>query len=210
MKKLITLFSCLFGLGTVNAQNLPVFTAQAEDDANYFETIDNLPGEVLPGCSWYCGGTVHGFDASSQLPDYRSISYGPSEAHDFDVSTAWVEGKDDYGIGERLTYVFDMRDAPEHELGITHLLIANGYKKNKALWEKNSRVKRLRVYFNEKPHCEVELLDVFTFQRVRIGKLMLPQKDILNLSFEILEVYPGDKYKDTAISELLIDGVGVH
>jgi hypothetical protein len=39
---------------------------------------------------------------------------------------------------------------------------------------------------------------------------MLPQKDILNLSFEIVEVYPGDEYKDTAISELLIGGVGVH
>ncbi len=45
MKTLLTIWACLLGLFSLNAQNLPVFTAQAEDDANYFETIDNLPGD---------------------------------------------------------------------------------------------------------------------------------------------------------------------
>lgn len=201
------IFLCQFALP---AQDIPVFTAQAEPDANYFQTIDGKPSQVLPGCSWYCKGRVHAFDATSQLPASDANSYGPRQAHDFDVQTAWIEGEEDYGIGERLTYTFDMRDQNDHDLGITHLLIANGYKKTKALWRKNSRVKRLRVYINKKVHCDVILQDVFTFQRVQIGDIMLPQKNILTMSFEIREIYPGDHNADTAISELLIDGVGVH
>mgnify|MGYP006284875947 CR=1 FL=1 len=210
MKYVLTLSLTVLGLMIVSAQDIPVFTAQAEPDANFFETINGKPSQVLPGCSWYCGGQVHAFNATSQLPAYESVNYGPQQAHDFDVQTAWVEGKEGHGIGERLTYTFDMREHDEHNLGITHLLIANGYKKSEALWRKNNRVKRLRVYINQKVHCDVILQDVFTFQRVRIGDVSLPQKNVLTMSFEIREVYPGDRYQDTAISELLIDGFGVH
>jgi hypothetical protein len=30
------------------------------------------------------------------------------------------------------------------------------------------------------------------------------------LKFEILDVYPGDKYSDTVITELFFDGIDVH
>jgi hypothetical protein len=39
---------------------------------------------------------------------------------------------------------------------------------------------------------------------------MLPKKGIMRFKFEIADVYPGKKYKDTAITELVFDGVGVH
>jgi len=210
MKTFLYLTGLLFLFQNTQAQSVPVFRALAEEEANYLRTLNNPPGEVIPEEGWYNGVTVHGFSATSQLPDFRYTSYGPSEAHDFDVSTAWIEGAEGQGIGERLTYVFDMRDVPKPERGITHLLIANGYQKTQPLWQEHSRVKRLRVYINEILHCEVELLDVITFQRVRIGKLLLPEKDILNLSFEIMEVYPGDEHQYSAISELIIDGVGIH
>jgi len=32
----------------------------------------------------------------------------------------------------------------------------------------------------------------------------------LKIKFEILEVYEGDKYKDTAITEIYFDGIDVH
>jgi hypothetical protein len=36
------------------------------------------------------------------------------------------------------------------------------------------------------------------------------EADIWSLKFEIMEVYPGDKYKDTVISDIYFDGIDVH
>ena len=57
--------------------------------------------EVGPGmeCSWYCGGGPQGFSASSQLVGDSVQQYIPHNAHDFDISTAWVEGVEGPGIG---------------------------------------------------------------------------------------------------------------
>jgi len=187
--------------------SLPTFKAEPAQDIDFMETPDN----VLPGCSWYCGGFVSAFRASSELPDYKSITYMAQNAHDFNVNTAWVEGKSGHGIGEYLEYSFDMASVEkDHRLGITTLIIANGYKKSRSAWSANSRVKKLKVYLDQKPYGIVELLDRFEFQTVNIGELPLPQTGTMTLRFEILEVFPGTKYEDTAISELLFDGVGVH
>lgn len=71
-------------------------------------------------------------------------------------------------------------------------------------------MKKLKLYVDNKPFAHLELLDSYEFQTVAIGKLMLPQQHVMTLRFEIVEVYPGTKYQDTAITELLFDGVGVH
>ena len=119
-------------------------------------------------------------------------------------------GKENYGEGEYLEYVFDTSERDEHKLGITQIIVANGYKKNKELWQDNSRVKRLKVYLNEKPFCIINLVDCYEFQKVDIDTIMLPQRGIMRLKFEIIDIYPGNKSKNTAITELLFDGIGVH
>ena len=191
-------------------QTIPTFKAVQASDSDFMGEIDDGPTEVLPGCSWYCGGCVSGFGASSSLPVFKDIVYSAAKAHDFDVTTAWVEGNADYGIGEFIEYFFDMTASGKHELGVTQIILANGYKKTKKTWEENSRVKKMKMYVDDKPFAVIELLDAFEFQTVDIGKVMLPQQKVMKMKFEIIEVYPGTKYKDTAISELLFDGVGVH
>lgn len=193
----------------VQLQNIHEYTAVQQNDSDYVGYIDDEL-EVLPGCSWYCGGSVEGFNASSILKSNRMLNYTPKNAHDFNLNTAWIEGKDDYGKGEYLEYIFDTRERGEHKLGITQIIIANGYKKNKELWKDNSRVKKLKMYLDEKHYCFINLVDCYEFQIVKIDTVMLPKKGIMKLKFEILDVYPGNKYKDTAITELLFDGVGVH
>lgn len=173
--------------------------------------IDDGPTEVMPGCSWYCGGFVSGYSSSSTLASNKDIVYSPDKAHDFDITTAWVEGKPDYGVGEFIEYSFDMTTVKEkHQLGITKIILANGYKKTKKTWEENSRVRKIKMYVDNKPFGQLELLDSFEFQTIDIGKIMLPHQKVMTFKFEIVEVYPGTKYKDTAISELLFEGVGVH
>lgn len=190
---------------------VPVFKAIQAKDSDFMGEIDNGNTEVLPGCSWYCGGNVSGFKASSSLATVNGISYTAGKAHDFDITTAWVEGKEDHGIGEFLEYSIDLTPAnASKNLGITKIILANGYKKTKLTWEENARVKKLRMFVNEKPFGILELLDSFGFQVIHINKLMLPLHKVTTIRFEILDVYPGTKFQDTAISELLFDGVGVH
>jgi hypothetical protein len=192
-------------------QSIPVFKAIQAKDSEFMGEIDDGPTEVMPGCSWYCGGSVSSYNSSSTLATNKDIVYSAEKAHDFDITTAWVEGKADYGVGEFIEYLFDMTTVKgKHQLGITKIILANGYKKTRKTWEENSRVKKIRMYVDNKPFGQLELIDSFEFQTIDLGKIMLPHQKVMKIKFEIIEVYPGTKYKDTAITELLFDGVGVH
>lgn len=81
-------------------------------------------------------------------------------------------------------------------------------------------MKRLKLIYNGKPFCHLCLQDVrgiqtFKFEcpfgniRGRKGKVADNAKD-WTLRFEIEDVYEGDKYDDTAISEIYFDGWDVH
>jgi len=185
-------------------------------DSEYFEYEDydknqNPIGklEFLKGCSWYCGGSVTNIIASSELKEQNGITYSPKNIHDFDKNTAWIEGKTDYGIGEFIEYQFDFKNY-NGGLGINKILLANGYKKDKTNWKNNSRVKQLKMYINDKPYSIINLLDSFEIQTIEIDKIMFPSNKMTKLRFEILDIYKGDKFKDTAISLLMFEGVGVH
>ena len=68
------------------------------------------------------------------------------------------------------------------------------------------------MYYNDVPYAILQLNDTRNLQCFDVGVLgphdeQAPQ---WSLKFEILEVYPGTKYEDTAISELYFDGIDVH
>lgn len=218
MKLKLLLFFLSIG-SILSAQELKVIQGIQQNDATYFEyedyeAPDKPIGDLvfLKGCSWYCGGSVKLITASSELKENNGISYSPKNAHDFDKNTAWIEGKSDYGIGEFITYTFDFSELITYNggLGINRILLANGYKKDHQTWKNNSRVKQLKVYVNDKPYAILNLLDVFEIQTIEIGEIIFPSNKETKIKFEITQVYEGDKYKDTAISLLMFDGVGVH
>lgn len=157
------------------------------------------------GCSWYCGGWVESVTASSSL----SNKYPADNAHDFSITTAWVEGVDGNGVGEWLTYSFSSA-CP----WITHIAILNGYTKTASAWKNNGRVKTMRLYYANKPYAILHLKDTRNLQMFNVGKLGNFQNsdapELWTLKFEILDVYLGEKYQDTAITELYFDGVDVH
>lgn len=158
-------------------------------------------------CSWYCGGEVLNIVASSKLHNIKGFTYNPSNAHDFDHETAWAEGVDGQGIGEYLEYEF-AGGCPR----ITTVKILNGYAKNAKVWKNNSRVKKLRMYYNNQPVADLLLNDTRDLQLFEVGTLGPHNPDAPNwtLRFEILEVYPGAVHDDTVISELYFDGIDVH
>ena len=168
----------------------------------YGEVVENAWDIIDGGCSWYCGGGNYKIKASSSLGD----SYKAEFANDLSYKTAWVEGKKDEGIGEYLEYYFK-NDSPR----ITEIIISNGYMKSEETWKNNNRVKKLKLYVNGVPFGILNLKDSRTDQYFEMGTLGHNKNGTdLILKFEILEVYKGSKYNDTAITEIYFDGIDVH
>ncbi|GAA0722173.1 hypothetical protein GCM10009430_24310 [Aquimarina litoralis] len=166
------------------------------------------------GCSWYCGASVAQVAASSYLSSQGNTTYSPKNAHDFDYKSAWVEGVSGYGIGEYITYSF-----PQENPRITTISIVNGYVKSEKAWRANSRVKKIKMYLDDEPYAILMMEDkraAHHFTVPPIGNGDRHNYDELSklpdwtLKFEILEVYPGEKYEDTVISEIYFDGIDVH
>lgn len=170
------------------------------------ETVETIWDAVHGGCSWYCGGGNYATKASSALPTKNQLQYDASKANDLSYKTAWVEGVSGSGIGEYLAFYFK-NNSPR----VTKIIISNGYVKSESAWSNNNRVKRLKIYINETFAGVLNLQDTKADQYFELGTLG-HNKDgsDLVLKFEILEVYRGDKYDDTAITEIYFDGTDVH
>jgi hypothetical protein len=191
----------VFTVNTLAQAALPTFDAYAvEEEGEYF------PEE----CSFYCANFSHTEGASSNLPRRDRLRYDAGRAHDRDLNTAWVEGGEGDGVGEFLEYTIDTsKHQGDSLLKVTGLRIYNGYRKSKELWQDNSRVKRLKMYVNGKPYAIISLKDAYNCQTVELGTVELkPEKTMLK--FEIMEVYKGRKYSDTAITEIELDGCCAH
>ncbi len=189
-----------------------------EEDKKLLEFCYTAPFDywdvLFPGCSWYCGGGLDTITASSYLKADGNIKYLPKNIHDLSYQTAWVEGVPGYGIGESISYHF-----PPENPRITEIIIVNGYVKSEQAWKDNSRVKKLKMYLNDKPYAMLVLEDSrqeqhFKFEPMghadRDDQEALLKKPWWTIKFEIVEVYPGDKFDDIALSEIYFDGIDVH
>lgn len=172
-----------------------------------YEGLDSIWDIMGQGCSWYCGGGPYKVSASSTLKPSGGITYEANNAHDFSFKNAWIEGVPGYGEGEYLEYFFK-NESPR----ITDIIIYNGYLKSDAGWKKNSRVKRLKLSVNKRPYAFLELQDIRASQTFKLKKPLGQTKDgkDLVLKFEIMEVYKGTDYDETAITELFFNGLDVH
>jgi len=82
-----------------------------------------------------------------------------------------------------------------HQYGI---FLMNGYQKSQSHMEKNSRVKSMDMYVDDKLFRRLEIQDRLGFQEFSSDGL----KDGQNVKLVITGVYKGTKWKDTCISEL--------
>ena len=172
----------------------------------YGEVVSSVWDIIDGGCSWYCGGGNYKVNASSNLKQQGKNIYDAESSNDLSYKTAWVEGKKDSGIGEYIEYHFEPK-SPR----ITAIIIANGYMKSDIAWKNNNRVKSFKFYLNGEFYGILNLTDTKTDQRFELGTFGHNEDGSdLVLRFEINEVYQGDKYNDTAISEIYFDGIDVH
>lgn len=186
------------GIRKFNAEN---------EDGMYGSVYDLIGG----GCSFYCGCNIGTQKASSTLKPQGKYNYKPSNAHDLSSETAWVEGAPGDGIGEWIEYTL-----PADNPRITTINVINGYVRTKKAWTENSRVKTLEVTVNGKKHCTLNLKDVYAEQSFEVPTIGYSNRNSFKgkapivIRFTIRAVYPGTKYKDTAISEIYFDGIDVH
>ncbi len=203
MKKTILLFIIAVFQLSGNCQNTQL--------KNYYTTVYDTSGiedfysAINGGCSLGC---AFGWDykCSSVLPPQGSFNYLPINMSDGDVNTAWIEGKRDYGIGERITIYFDT-DSTVRNVPLKGIDIVNGYAKNSKVWQENSRVKSIKILHNDKFVFNLTLQDTIYPQGIFLNGqdyIYLSHGDTVTLV--ITDVYKGEKYKDTAITEINLHG----
>lgn len=168
--------------------------------------------DLTAGCSVWCAIVDYNekVSASSALEAQGECSYEAGNILDRDRKDAWVEGADGNGIGENVTITKSYDIGTDSEgydcIFFTDLCIVNGYARDEETFKNNGRVKTLKMYFNDEYVCDLELEDTMKPQYISLSGLHLSaqNKEESTFRFEIADVYPGDKYEDTAITGIEI------
>lgn len=129
-------------------------------------------------------------------------------------STAWVNGGENEGIGETISFNFsEITFAPVYEkkyksIEIREMRILNGFCKDEEFWEKYNRVKQFKVLLNNNTKYYVNLHDSKNWQIVKLPvPITIKSGDIIKL--EIVDIYPeirNARITNTAISEIYLIG----
>jgi hypothetical protein len=201
----ILVLSAALGLSGDNGE-LPRWTAVLEPD--YPADSEDFAVLFGAGCSLGCA-LDWSFAATSTLAPCGGITYGISNIDDISPSTAWAEGADGPGIHECIAILFSDYPGTVRETGagvnFNGMTIQNGYARDEATWSANGRVRELVLYLDSEPVGIVELLDSMRPQSVYwTPPLYVAEGDVFRL--EILSVYEGDLYDDTALSGMMLWG----
>jgi hypothetical protein len=182
------------------AQSIPTFrtrvsatdTINPETDTNFGVGDDGIYNVVQP--------TVI---VSSEFKSYKG-----GNIHDFNLTTAWIEGNFDKYAGVFAEFTFDLSSSgpKDSALSINSVFFINGYRKSIKDWEQYSRVKKLKMYINNVPFAYIFLMDTYKFQSVKFQDYWIKYGERKIIRFEIVEIYPGTKYSNAALSELQFRG----
>ena len=150
---------------------------------------------------------VTNITATSRLAPQGNNNYNEKNLYDYNDFTPWVEGVKGYGIGEKVTFTLEDVSA-----GFTGISITNGYSKNQTAWKNNSRVKKLKLSVDGREKFILNLKDQMGEQVFQFGDDVVLNvvdgdfQEVFTVTIEILDVYKGIKYDDTAISEVTFLG----
>lgn len=152
--------------------------------------------------------------------DYRSRYWGnnwsyattlvsqksDSLACDFNLLTPWFSVEDSDGVGEKITFVFE----PAGGSQIKKVRFFPGYMCAPADWAGFSRPKQVKLQINGKDVAVLQLEDTMACQvfEIPVTASYKEDQDVM-VEFEILSVYPGNIFKETAVSEINFDGTDI-
>ena len=140
--------------------------------------------------------TAVAYKASSELKEKNTI-YAANNLKSLD-GLPWASANG-YGINDKV-YI------KTPTLSSMKLCIYNGFQsdKRKDLYKANSRVKKIKIKSLESGQSiEKELKDNEEKQLLDLSSLRIDTNIYTNLEITILEVYPGEKYKDLCIQAII-------
>ena len=145
--------------------------------------------------------------ATSYLDPIGTNAYHPNNVTLTDRQNAWAEGAEGVGIGEAIELRQMYMGPGADRLSITRFCIVNGYAKNKDIWEKNARVKELKVYFGDAYMGTISLEDCMEPQYIDVSSVNMTVSNGREAVFRfvIADVYPGTKYEDTCLTGIQIE-----
>lgn len=139
-------------------------------------------------------------DASSQLDieeDY--YKYHPENLYDYDLTTAYVEGEDDNGIGQMVKFSFG-EGFETMTYVITRIMVYPGYQKSKETFENNSRPTKLTFYFPDGNIRTADLGDDYSYNQPFALDIDPVIADSCIMVIE--DAVSGKKYNDCCLSEV--------
>ncbi len=139
--------------------------------------------------------TVESYNATSELKE-KNASYVAENLRKKE-GLPWASANG-YGIGEKINILLPT--------SYFNLYFYNGFQSDsrKDLYKANSRVKKIRIR-----NCEIDvskefiIKDVPEAQYINLEDLCLDINVFTNLEITILEIYPGEKYKDLCIQAII-------
>ena len=179
--------------------------SQCPEDLTALLAVTLTPDDASP-----FGATLSGFspvigapamtkaEATATLKKYKNITYIAENTLDGDLTTCWAYPAEDEGAVITLS-----SDVPQTVRGIR---LTPAYAKSEKVALTNNRVKAIHVAlsdgaaydFTVQPDLSGDLFDRFA------SFAFDGTHEVTWVSVQVTEVYPGDKYEDTCISEIAL------
>jgi hypothetical protein len=130
-------------------------------------------------------------------------NYHPTYVLDGDPATAWVEGADGNGEGESLV----LPVSALRKLDRVRLRIRNGYQKSAGLLAANAAPKDVVIHLLDSAGHTVVRHEATLTRELGWQEVVVPAggKPLDAVRIEVASVHPGSRYKDTCISDVLVD-----
>jgi hypothetical protein len=170
--------------------------------------------ELMGGCSLKC---AFGWTVEIELPPGKPEPTPGKKSqkgkkppaikvlNDDNAETSWTAPEGTTGVGVKFKFVFPKKLIPELEgTPLYGLDFINGFWKTEELWKEHGRVKKARLAYNGKPFRDLSFADSRRWERVEFPDIEVHSGDAM--TFEILEIYPGEKGEGAAISEIVLQG----
>lgn len=123
---------------------------------------------------------------------------------DANMKTAWLTPKN--GKNAQIEYVFTLQDNNLSSGTLFSIAVFNGWRKDYQTWNDFSRIKKVFITINDSPYAEVTLEDTYKLQYIDLDRKKLDPTRRYRIRFKILEIYPGKKYEQTALSDVQLIG----
>ncbi len=136
---------------------------------------------------------ISSVSATSELAE-ANVVHSSSRIIDGDKNTAWVEGVNGQGYGQSVHFQFNGTYL------VSGIRIRAGYQKNDDIYYKNSRPKEISVEFSDGTSEIIWLEDLGQAEQA-VSFSRAVETDRVNLTIQ--SVYPGNKYEDTCISDIV-------